>query len=241
MEIDYRLINLFRFFAGDKAHRLLRWAFVWSIALHIAVLFLPVRRGLSGGGAQETAYPSAFIDVTFVPVVDAASEDRYELEHVDHRVVPAAPPPNIFEQKTIRPDTHRVESQTNSVSDGIVEYLPPERLTRLPEIFDVGNLELPGVINPGDQGRLVLEIHISEIGRLDAIRVVETSVPGPFLANALRVFNWARYEPGRDGDRAVPAKIRLEIVLEVSSIGASVVRGAPESQPSVTKRELLAP
>ncbi|MDP2792892.1 MAG: energy transducer TonB [Sulfurisoma sp.] len=101
----------------------------------------------------------------------------------------------------------------NTVTSEPAGYLPPERLTHQPEIRDMGNLDLPGIVRPGDNGRLVLEILISDEGRPDAIRVIETSVPAPFLSNAIRVFQWARYEPGRELNRAVRSRIRVEIVL----------------------------
>jgi hypothetical protein len=196
----------------------LRWPLVFSFAIHLTIILTPMPRGQWAGRSNvvpdffpaplplTVAFRSASSPPEQVLVLSALAADES-----------AKPETAAAEENAISPrPVPDISSASDLVSDS-QEYLPPERLTRLPEILDMGNLDLPGVVHPTDKGRLVLEILISDEGHPDSIRVVETSVPGPFLANALRVFQWARYVPGRELNRAARSRIRVEIVLGMQS------------------------
>lgn len=197
--------------AWNGGHQTPWWPLAFSLALHLALLLLPLPRGYTSGhpdhpGSSLNPPP---LTVEFrsesegtAPTIELGQLNR-ENQHLE----------TVAAATVIAPHPTAPVPAGDIAANDTAGYLPPERLSHLPEILDMGNLELPGVLRRGDAGRLILEILISDEGRPDSIRVVETSVPAPFLANALRVFQWARYVPGRELNRAVRSRVRVEIVL----------------------------
>lgn len=210
-------------------HPGLGWPLVFSIVVHVAIVLTPIPRGQWTG--QSNVPPDSSPSPSPLPLTVAF---RSALSPPEHPVAldPLAVDEAAQSQTTAAPENTNsptlvpdISSTTEIVGESR-EYLPPERLTRLPEVLNLGNLDLPGVVQPNDKGRLVLEILISDEGNPDSIRVVETSVPAAFLANALRVFHWARYTPGRELNRAVRSRIRVEIVLGDMASGVAPRNGS---------------
>jgi hypothetical protein len=209
-----------------SGHFGLGWPLLFSLAIHLTIVLAPMPRGQWAGRSDiPIEYFPARLPLTVAFRSASSPPEQVLVLSAPDTDESAKPETTAAQENAISPrPAPDISSASELVSDSR-EYLPPERLTRLPEILDMGNLDLPGVVNRADKGRLVLEILISDEGHPDSIRVVETSVPGPFLANALRVFQWARYVPGRELNRAARSRIRVEIVLgmQPSDPGRGVV------------------
>jgi len=219
------------------------WPLVLSVAVHLTLLLLPLPRGQLIGRSLDrpNSLPNRLpltvgFRVESGDTVPAIVLSKLAGDDQSTETVPVAPATKAIDQNI---------STSPASGDAMVSepsgYLPPEHLTRHPEIRDMGNLDLPGVVRPGDNGRLILEILITDTGRPDSIRVVETSVPAPFLANAIRVFQWANYEPGRELNRAVRSRIRVEIVLGAQPTDARPIAPQPQSSAQKTERLYILP
>jgi hypothetical protein len=187
------------------------WPLAFSLAFHLLLLMLPLHRGAVRGPDDRPQAVARLNPLSIAfrePAPITPSGVALAPANRDMPPVELVPSPRVGAQLPLP-----APAAGNAIASDRPGYLPPERLTQLPEIRDLGNLELPGVLRPGDSGRLVLEVLINDEGRADAVRVIETSVPAPFLANAIRVFQWARYDPGRELSHPVRSRIQVEIVL----------------------------
>lgn len=206
-----------------KEQEAMWWALGISIALHIVMLLLQAPRVWGDGAGTATAPFSGRarpFDVTLVPRVDQRQPDM-----PDASVGLASSVPDSTIELTASADTETtIFANTRSTREVVhrpsVEsssgYLIPDQLTVQPELIEMGDLDLPGVVTAGDKGHLILELRINEEGRVDAIRTIENTVPPKFYSNALRVFEWARFEPGREINRNARALLQIKIILDAS-------------------------
>lgn len=126
-------------------------------------------------------------------------------------------PDHSIATETLPPSTPVAQASEPS----FLHYLAPEQLTEMPQILELGNLEPPGVIKPGDQGILVFDLLLNDQGKVDGIRVVATSVPPLFLDNTLQVFRRAGYKPGQELNRPMASRLRVEVTLK-PDVGARI-------------------
>lgn len=93
------------------------------------------------------------------------------------------------------------------------EYLLASRLSKTPELQDMGTLDRPGLATAEESGRLVVELLINEQGRVDGVLALETTMPAKYLANALGAFQRGIFKPGMELNRPVKSRLRIEVVL----------------------------
>lgn len=206
----------------DAGGTFLAPALIFSLIIHALVLAIP--RALHAVSAVRE--PPAFADQSFQ--IQIVVQANTAIEAPVTEIVSSfqdTPSPLTAEPAPVVTITPTADALPPPLVSGAVptppltiKYLQQEQLTEMPQILGLGNLDLPGVVKPGDKGRLVLDILLSDQGKVDGVQVLEASVSPAFMTNAVRVFQWAEYAPGMELDRPMPSRLRIEVTLDANSV-----------------------
>ena len=188
-----------------------------SLALHAAVLAF-ARPDLARQGIGLPA--GGRLDARLIPVAAAAtigSALPTLAEDASRRPAKRLPEP---------PEpTAGADRQAGEPEPGAGKYIPANLLTRPAVPEQLRELMPPQLRDEPGSGTLILDVLVNAGGGVDAISVVATEVPGPFLAHILGAFYAARFRPGELLGRPVPAAVRIEIVVPPSEQRAHGGRG----------------
>ncbi len=105
------------------------------------------------------------------------------------------------------------------------QYFPPEQLTRQPVLLDDLEDALREPLEAGFRGRLVIRLFIDAAGKVDGVRVLETTMPTEVEGLVVKAFYVARYRPGEIEGQAVKSEMTMEV-------GVSTMEGRPLRLPS---------
>ena len=67
----------------------------------------------------------------------------------------------------------------------------------------------------GDEGTVLLEVHVDEAGRVDDLRIAASSGYNPLDRAALKAVRRWRFEPGRRGDRKIAVWVRVPVIFRL--------------------------
>lgn len=100
-------------------------------------------------------------------------------------------------------------------------YFAAQELTRQPEL--VGSIEeaLREPLEAGFRGRLVLKLFLDVGGKVDSVRVMESTMPVAIEGQVVKAFYFARYRPGEIEDRAVMSEMTVEVGVSASDAQVS--------------------
>lgn len=205
-------------FPPNARSALLR-AFVLSLLLHCVALAVVTPDLIAPAGISLSAFNRRPITLSLLASIEvphpapgvAAALLPAHIESAAAPELPAPTPGGASPEATAGFE-NAVRTEPPSV------YRRASELSSGPVPMAVGNLNLDRELSAGRRGRLVLEIHINELGRADEIFVVEDSVSEHLMINALRVFEFAEYRPGMDQGRPVKSRLLIEIDLDREAV-----------------------
>lgn len=179
------------------------------------------------------------------PAADSAepvpSTDQGAIVEVPASVTANLGVPTIPHASSLLPKTEPARSveQSSATAEPVrsaplPQYFRSEELTRQPEL--VGNLDdaLREPLEVGFRGRLVIKLFLDEKGKVDSVRVVESTMPVRIEGLVVKAFYFARYRPGEIEDQAVMSEMTVEVGVSSNDVQvpSRAVNAAPaESRP----------
>lgn len=70
----------------------------------------------------------------------------------------------------------------------------------------------------GFRGRLLLKLFLNEKGKVDSVRVVESTMPIGIEGLVVKAFYFARYRPGEIEDHAVMSEMTVEVGVSSNDV-----------------------
>lgn len=208
----------------------IRWALAFSTAIHTGVLFLapagvslPLGSGVIAPSPLTVSFRQSLVPD---PVPDAGAGLELALSPMLGDPVLEAPADVV-----VVPSPASAGAWPSAVTEAAGtegEYRRTELLTDPPVPVNVGNLNLAREIAAGQRGRVVLQVWVNENGRADGVTVIASSVSATLLANAIRAFQWAEYQPGKELHHAVKSILRVEIDLDKSEAPKGIMPLHPQ-------------
>lgn len=93
----------------------------------------------------------------------------------------------------------------------IEDYLPVSMLTKVPSPIDSIDLTPPGFMLEGLLGEIEFILLISAHGDVDAVLLVSSTLPEPFVEFAKSAFRKSRFTPGFVQETAVRSRLRVNL------------------------------
>jgi len=124
---------------------------------------------------------------------------------VEPVVAPDAPPARPRE--AVAP----VVEDAAPLSIPLPEYIPTARLSRSPRPLEDPTIDFPAGDEPGQAGRVVLELLVSDTGTVDSVAVIESDLPEAYQERAAQAFRQLRFAPGEWDGKVVAARMGIEV------------------------------
>lgn len=175
-----------------------------SFALHLALLLAPSK---FHPNKQEAYDRPAQLQVTFL---QSSARLQYKRES---KTITSAPPPLHAHSGQKAPTISGAEVALISNLD---LYLPPSKLTGIPNPIDSIDLTLKQFRADGLLGYAELMLLINSDGELDAVLTIDSTLPTPIVDHAKALFLKARFTPGYVNKTPVRSRIRVELSLNPS-------------------------
>ena len=128
-------------------------------------------------------------------------------------------PPRQLETPPVRPTPPEQSKQSNNPNNRTISSAPAPRQARVdapPRPKRTIRPDYPkGARQRGEQGDVVLEIRVSEEGRVEAVSVVTSSGFAELDAAAVRAAKAAKFSPARSGRETVASTARLKLQFKL--------------------------
>lgn len=140
---------------------------------------------------------------------------------------PAAAPVSPVEIKKIR-NSSLAERVPETASPNTGNYSAVGRLTRLPEpVVDI-DLNVAGINDIADAGKIEMTILVNEAGIvIDVIPVIGSESARAFVERVAQRFKSTRFTPGEINGKAVKSQVRITVVSENFPVSMSDEQNTP--------------
>lgn len=145
------------------------------------------------------------------------------------------PSPNFPETELtpIVPEVAPAESERRAVP--LPQYFPAEKLTRQPELVEAIDDKLNESLEAGFRGHAVIRLFLDENGKVDKVRVLESTLPIDVEGILVTLFYKARYRPGEIDGLPVMSEMTvsadLTTTIEMPAPSATPVEGRTRPAP----------
>lgn len=134
-------------------------------------------------------------------------------------------------QPSVEPRPQSIEPREDVRSAPLPKYFRADEMTRQPELIDSLDETLREPLEAGFRGHLMLRLFLNQSGKVDSVRVIESTMPPEVEGLVVKAFYLARYRPGEIQERAVMSEMTVEVGVSTDDLRALQPATAQRAKP----------